>query len=322
MENQKIGIGPTGPVAGLIQFIVFAVAGIVIFVYAIPYKSHRLKDNPGNAHDARCARLSGASRGQFSSRAAGWRMVEPWQVQDRIGNRDDSNLGRFHLCSLAVHAIYLSRMAYWAALPLVRRNSVLAHPAIWHQLEWLAFQGTTSSLGHDGSGIHRYHGPLHPRLESPDQSRRDPVRWNAYKSQGAFQRQLADRILGLVHCLVLRVQSCFHNPGMAICQVGTSGRSNRSDRACPYSGLYFLAGKSGLGHQPDLFFCCGGLLDHFLVVDLFVAPSVLGGNQIHQFWQSNSGICRCVRLGRGLGNYNKTGSCPRRRDAGGGKATG
>ncbi len=36
MENQKIGIGPTGPVAGLIQFIVFALAGILIFVYAIP----------------------------------------------------------------------------------------------------------------------------------------------------------------------------------------------------------------------------------------------------------------------------------------------
>lgn len=36
MEDQKIGIGPTGPAAGLIQLIVFTVVGIVVFVYAIP----------------------------------------------------------------------------------------------------------------------------------------------------------------------------------------------------------------------------------------------------------------------------------------------
>lgn len=36
MEDQKLGIGPTGPVAGLIQLIAFVVVGIVIFVYAIP----------------------------------------------------------------------------------------------------------------------------------------------------------------------------------------------------------------------------------------------------------------------------------------------
>ena len=36
METPKIGVGPTGPVAGLIQFLAFAVAGVVIFVYAIP----------------------------------------------------------------------------------------------------------------------------------------------------------------------------------------------------------------------------------------------------------------------------------------------
>jgi hypothetical protein len=36
MENQKVGIGPSGPVAGLIQFIVCTIVGIVIFVYAIP----------------------------------------------------------------------------------------------------------------------------------------------------------------------------------------------------------------------------------------------------------------------------------------------
>ncbi len=36
MEDQKVGIGPAGPEAGLIQFIVLAVVGVVIFVYAIP----------------------------------------------------------------------------------------------------------------------------------------------------------------------------------------------------------------------------------------------------------------------------------------------
>ena len=36
MGNGKIGIGPSGPTAGLIQFIAFAVVGVVVFVYAIP----------------------------------------------------------------------------------------------------------------------------------------------------------------------------------------------------------------------------------------------------------------------------------------------
>lgn len=36
MENQKLGIGPSGPTAGLIQFIAFAVVGILVFVYVIP----------------------------------------------------------------------------------------------------------------------------------------------------------------------------------------------------------------------------------------------------------------------------------------------
>jgi len=35
MENEKIGFGPTGPLAGLIQLIVLAVIGILIFVYSI-----------------------------------------------------------------------------------------------------------------------------------------------------------------------------------------------------------------------------------------------------------------------------------------------
>ncbi|MGO9567382.1 MAG: hypothetical protein ACLP5H_07580 [Desulfomonilaceae bacterium] len=36
METQKNGIGPTGPAAGLIQFLAFVVVGVLIFVYAIP----------------------------------------------------------------------------------------------------------------------------------------------------------------------------------------------------------------------------------------------------------------------------------------------
>jgi len=36
MGNGKIGIGPSGPTAGLIQLIAFTVVGIVLFVYAIP----------------------------------------------------------------------------------------------------------------------------------------------------------------------------------------------------------------------------------------------------------------------------------------------
>jgi hypothetical protein len=36
MEDLKLGIGPAGPAAGLIQFLAFAVIGILIFVYALP----------------------------------------------------------------------------------------------------------------------------------------------------------------------------------------------------------------------------------------------------------------------------------------------
>ncbi len=35
MEEKKIGIGPTGPLAGLIQLIILAILGLSIFVYAI-----------------------------------------------------------------------------------------------------------------------------------------------------------------------------------------------------------------------------------------------------------------------------------------------
>ena len=35
MENEKIGIGATGPLAGLIQLIVLSVIGVLIFVYSI-----------------------------------------------------------------------------------------------------------------------------------------------------------------------------------------------------------------------------------------------------------------------------------------------
>lgn len=35
MENEKIGFGPTGPVAGLIQLIVLTIIGLLLFVYAI-----------------------------------------------------------------------------------------------------------------------------------------------------------------------------------------------------------------------------------------------------------------------------------------------
>ena len=47
MGNGKIGIGPSGPTAGLIQFVVFAVVGIVVFVlYAIPVELIILKIIP------------------------------------------------------------------------------------------------------------------------------------------------------------------------------------------------------------------------------------------------------------------------------------
>lgn len=46
MENQKLGIGPTGPAAGLIQFIAFAVVGVLVFVYAIPLELIVLKIIP------------------------------------------------------------------------------------------------------------------------------------------------------------------------------------------------------------------------------------------------------------------------------------
>jgi hypothetical protein len=36
MESQKLGIGPSGPAAGLIQLVTFVIVGILIFVYAIP----------------------------------------------------------------------------------------------------------------------------------------------------------------------------------------------------------------------------------------------------------------------------------------------
>ena len=36
MTEEKVGIGPTGPPAGLIQFIILAVIGILVFVYCIP----------------------------------------------------------------------------------------------------------------------------------------------------------------------------------------------------------------------------------------------------------------------------------------------
>ena len=43
---EKIGIGPLGRGGGLIQFIVFAVVGIVIFVYGISSASIVLKIIP------------------------------------------------------------------------------------------------------------------------------------------------------------------------------------------------------------------------------------------------------------------------------------
>ena len=46
MANQKIGVGPEGPIAGVIQLFALSVIGVVIFVYAIPLDITILKIMP------------------------------------------------------------------------------------------------------------------------------------------------------------------------------------------------------------------------------------------------------------------------------------
>ena len=57
---EKIGIGPLGRGGGLIQFIVFAVVGIVIFVYCISPATYCSENHPCHTHYAHCPRPFGA----------------------------------------------------------------------------------------------------------------------------------------------------------------------------------------------------------------------------------------------------------------------
>jgi len=46
MENEKLGIGPIGPLAGFIQLIILTIVGVLIFVYSIPVELIVLKILP------------------------------------------------------------------------------------------------------------------------------------------------------------------------------------------------------------------------------------------------------------------------------------
>jgi hypothetical protein len=66
MAEEKVGIGPAGPPAGLIQFIILAVIGILVFVYCIPVTLIVMKIIP-----ATLLMLVADARGAWSSGAIG-----------------------------------------------------------------------------------------------------------------------------------------------------------------------------------------------------------------------------------------------------------
>ena len=283
MENPKIGIGPTGPVAGLIQFIVFAVAGIVIFVYAIPLDLIVLKIIPATLImlvALGCLALLGENFPLAPPGGAWWNPDKPRYVP---------GIGLTAIWVIFTFVLLLfMRFVYpgWPIGPLYLWFGVIAFwLTLLYGINWNGwpFKGRLHPWGTMAAGFIIIMGLtilVWNLLTNLDGT---PFAETPMNHKGPFN---VNWLTGyLVWCIAwfFVFNPAFHNPGMAICQVGTSRRSNRSNCTCPCSGLCFLAGESGPGHQPNLFFCCGGLFDHFLVPDLLVAPSVLGDNPIHPF---------------------------------------
>ena len=140
MANQKIGVGPEGPIAGVIQLIALSVIGIVVFVYVIPLDITILKIMPATL-------IMLVALGQlsllgdnfpFAPPAGNW---NPERSRVSAGIRMTLIWVGFTAGSTAGDALYLSQMAYRAFVSLVRRDRILADPSLRHQLERLAFQG-------------------------------------------------------------------------------------------------------------------------------------------------------------------------------------
>jgi hypothetical protein len=136
---EKIGIGPLGRGGGLIQFIVFAVVGIVIFVYCISPELIVMKIIPATL-------IMLIALGHLVLLGDNWPWAPPagnWTpAKSRfiagIGMRHP--LGHFHLCCVALHEIHLSQMACrGSTLSLVWGHWILGYPPLRSELGRMAF---------------------------------------------------------------------------------------------------------------------------------------------------------------------------------------
>jgi hypothetical protein len=163
-QPPKIGIGPEGRLGGLIQFLVIAILGIVIFVYSMDPVTILMKIIPVTlimlivlGHLV----LMGDNL-PLAPPGGNWtpaksRLIPGCLPHSALGAHYRSHNGLYRKC--------IPSVADKPAFTVVWRHRLLHHTPLWDQLELLAFQGKNVSLGNHGHRIHRRDDHLGDCLE-------------------------------------------------------------------------------------------------------------------------------------------------------------